>query len=149
MEEEDGAGLLIEGAPPPRPLLPPTAHPLLLQLLLASHLLVTPIARLLALAATIHQRTALALFFLPPTNVTELAGTSECDQLTVVVEDHPALFNRWTSSIWKKTFLTDKKYRKYRTYVEDGGDRQLHCSTGSCQEMKIFDSEKDIREWDR
>ena len=39
--------------------------------------------------------------------------------------------------------------RKYRTYVEEGGDRQLHCSTGSCQEMRIFDSEKDIREWDR
>jgi len=40
-------------------------------------------------------------------------------------------------------------HRKYRTYVEEGGDRQLRCSTGICQEMTIFDSEKDMKEWDR
>ena len=40
-------------------------------------------------------------------------------------------------------------YRKYRTYIEEGGERHLHCSTGSCKEMRLFDNEKDIREWDR
>ena len=39
--------------------------------------------------------------------------------------------------------------RKYSTYVEEGGDRQLRCSTGICKEMAFFDSEKDMKEWDR
>ena len=92
MEEEE-QGPPIQLAPEPRPLLPPTSHPILLQLLLGTHLLFTPLARLLALGASIHRRIAVSLYFLPAPNVTELAGTSECEQLTVVGE-YPALFNR-------------------------------------------------------
>merc|ERR1711971_1161330 len=128
MEEE---GPPIQLASEPRPLLPPASHPILMQLLLGVHLLFTPLARFLALGVSFYRRIAISLYFLPPPNVTELAGTSEGEQLTVV-DEYPALFNR-----------------KYRTYVEEGGDRQLRCSTGICQEMTIFDSEKDMKEWDR
>ena len=59
---------------------------LLLQLLLATHLLFTPLARLLALGVSIHRRIDIALYFLPSSDdVAELAGTSECDNLTVVL----------------------------------------------------------------
>ena len=92
MEEEEQSRP-IQLAPEPRPLLPPTSHSILLQLLLATHILFTPLARLLALGVSIHRRISISLYFLPPPNVTELAGTSECEQLTVVGE-YPALFNR-------------------------------------------------------
>jgi len=91
MEEE---GPPIQLAPEPRPLLPPTSNSILLQLLLGTHLLFTPLARLLALGVSIHRRIAVSLYFLPPSNVTALAGTTECEQLTVV-DEYPALFNRW------------------------------------------------------
>ena len=103
MEEED-EGARIQLAPEPRPLLPPTSHSLLLQLLLGTHLLFTPLARLLAVSVSIHRRIAVSLFFLPLPNVTEIAGTNECDKLTVVGK-YPALFNRWQIEIcanqWK------------------------------------------------
>ena len=92
MEEEEQSRP-IQLAPEPRPLLPPTSHSILLQLLLATHILFTPLARLLALGVSIHRRISISLYFLPPPNVTELAGTSECEQLTVVGE-YPALFSR-------------------------------------------------------
>ena len=93
-EDEEKESLQIQLGPPPRPLLPPSSCPILMQLLLGIHLLFTPLARLLALGVSIHRRIAIALYFLPPSNVTEIAGTSECEQLTVVVDEHPALFNR-------------------------------------------------------
>ena len=93
--DEDEGGLPIQITPEPRPLLPASSHPLLLQLLLATHLLFTPLARLLALGVSIHRRIDIALYFLPSSDdVAELAGTSECDNLTVVGE-YPALFTRW------------------------------------------------------
>ena len=90
---EEG-GPPIQLAPEPRPLLPPASHPILMQLLLGVHLLFTPLARFLALGVSFHRRIAVSLYFHPPSNVTELAGTSECEQLTVV-DEYPALFNRW------------------------------------------------------
>ena len=73
--DEDEGGLPIQITPEPRPLLPSSSHPLLLQVLLAIHLLFTPLARLLALGVSIHRRIDIALYFLPSSRVTLMRRT--------------------------------------------------------------------------